>query len=196
MIAYSLGQIAQKHEQHDQYDQHTVTQAQVRSLMQFPARWLVDLPEPIRVRLEVAGAPVPIAFAAGAASAAIDDRPSSSRASQTRSSLSGSSPAGSFTEEAPVLAASICYTADEVRALVLGIEADRIWHREFLGFCFEKWRKPSFRVSIVEALDGANPDYEQPAWSFERILRRLQARITGVEVVATAQPLAGMLVAA
>jgi hypothetical protein len=78
--------------------------------------------------------------------------------------------------------AIITFDRDELRALVLGVEADRIWHREFLGFCFEKWRAPAFRVSSEAALGGANPD-PQIAWSSASFLRRLQARLTAVECV-------------
>jgi hypothetical protein len=141
-----------------------------RALLDFPARWLPDLPEPISISLLVAGAPVPVVLATTPHS-----------------------------EEAAVLAATIRYERDELRALVLGVEADRIWHREFLGFCFEKWRRPTFRLSLTEALGGANPDHEQPAWSLERILHRLQARqvhIDGLELVAVSPPLRGLSVAA
>jgi hypothetical protein len=149
-----------------------------RSLLDFPARWLPDLPEPISLSLLVAGAPVPVVFAF-ATIATIATTPHS--------------------EDAAVLAATIRYDRDELRALVLGVEADRIWHREFLGFCFEKWRRPTFRLSLTEALAGANPDHEQPAWSLERILYRLQARqarIDGLELVAVSPPLRGLSVAA
>jgi hypothetical protein len=74
---------------------------------------------------------------------------------------------------------AIVFDRDELRALVLGVEADRIWHREFLGFCFEKWRDSSFRLSEEIALAGANPD--EARWSTSRMLSRLQARITDVE---------------
>jgi hypothetical protein len=89
--------------------------------------------------------------------------------------------------------AIITFDRDELRALVLGVEADRIWHREFLGFCFEKWRAPAFRVSSETALGGANPD-PQIAWSTASFLRRLQARLTAVECVEDA--LAGDLASA
>jgi hypothetical protein len=141
-----------------------------RALLDFPARWLSDLPEPIGIPLLVAGAPVPVVFM--------------------------TTP---HAEEASVLAATIRYDRDELRALVLGVEADRIWHREFLGFCFEKWRRPAYRLSLSEALGGANPDHEQPAWSLERILHRLQARqvhIDGFELSAVSRPLRGLSVAA
>jgi hypothetical protein len=156
-----------RHAQHSQAPQTST--AQMRSLLEFPGRWLIDLPEPIVLHLRVAGAPVPVSFV--------------TRASERWA-------------EAPVLAASISYLPDELHALVLGVEADRIWHREFLGFCFEKWRRPAFRLSVAEALADANPDHEQPAWSCERILQRLQARVAGFEIVAAASPLPGLRAAA
>jgi hypothetical protein len=163
MHTYPLGRNAQ-----DPQDPQTST-ARMRSLLEFPGRWLIDLPEPVVLHLRVAGAPVPVSFVTHATASC---------------------------GEAPVLAASISYLPDELHALVLGVEADRIWHREFLGFCFEKWRRPTFRLSVAEALDGANPDHEQPAWSCERILQRLQARVAGFEIVAQARPLPGLRVAA
>ena len=118
----------------------------LQALLDFPCLWLPDLPEPICLRLLVAGAPVPVVFDTSARG-----------------------------EELPVLATRITFERDELRALVVGVEADRIWHREFLGFCFEKWRKPSFRLGLAEALAGATPDREQAPWSVARVLRRLQA---------------------
>jgi hypothetical protein len=124
----------------------------VRELLDFPFGWLSDLPEAIRFPVWVAGAPVPIVF---------DTTPQ--------------------TSDAPVLATHIVFERDELRALAAGVQADRVWHREFLGFCFEKWRRPSFRVGLLDALAGATADDEQPAWSVERVLRRLQASLDATE---------------
>ena len=140
--------------------------AAVRELLEFPCQWLADLPEPFSVRLIVAGAPVPIVFELAVRAA-----------------------------EVPVLATRIVFDREEVRALAIGVQADRIWHREFLGFCFEKWRKPAFRVGLSEALDGAMPDLAQPPWALARILARLQASIEAPERQ-RAQPLHPLSVAA
>jgi hypothetical protein len=116
------------------------------------ARLLPDLPEAIALRLDVPGAPVPVWIHSGAA---------------TQS-------------EMRALAERIEFDGREFAALVAGVEADRVWHRELLGFCFEKWRNPSFRLTTAVALAGVNPD-ERVEWSLERLLMRLQARV--VEIV-------------
>ena len=117
-------------------------------LLGFPGRLLPDLPAPFRLVLNVSGAPVPVAF-------------------------ENAVPHEAHT----VLAANVTFEAEELRALIVGVEADRIWHGEFLGFCFEKWRNPEFRVDASIALAGANPDLAQPPWSLRRVLRRLQATL-------------------
>lgn len=122
-------------------------------LLNFPARLLVDLPEPVTLRLQVAGAPVPVYFATYPL--ALDP---------------------------PVLADSITFDRAELCALLSGVQADRVWHADFLGFCFEKWRSPGFRVTEVETLAGANPD-STSNWTLERVLRRLQAELLDVELV-------------
>ena len=131
-----------------------------RELLDFPCQWLADLPEPFSLRLIVSGAPVPVVFEFAARAA-----------------------------DLPVLATRIVFDRDEVRALAIGVQADRVWHREFLGFCFEKWRKPGFRVGVSEALDGAMPDYERPPWSLARVLSRLHA---GIEVPQRSQRAASL----
>jgi hypothetical protein len=120
-------------------------------LLDFPARLALDLPEPVLLRLQVAGAPVPVEIATYPAAL-----------------------------EPPVLADRITFDREEVRALVLGVEADRIWHADFLGMCFEKWRSPGFHLRAADALAGANPDDDR-AWSLERVLRRLGATVVELE---------------
>jgi hypothetical protein len=127
--------------------------AELSPLLELPARFLSGLPEPIRLRLKVAGAPAPIFFSTC---------PSS--------------------EPVPVLASTISFAGRELEALVCGIEADRLWHPEFLGFCFEKWRRPSFELSFADALSGANPD-EHATFSLRRVLTRLEARVEQLEFI-------------
>jgi hypothetical protein len=130
----------------------------VRALLDLPALVLAELPEPIVLHVHVPGAP-------GSVLLTTRSIPNSDASTDSRAGR-----------------AIITFDRDELRALVLGVEADRIWHREFLGFCFEKWRAPAFRVSSEAALGGANPD-PQIAWSSASFLRRLQARLTAVECV-------------
>jgi hypothetical protein len=74
------------------------------------------------------------------------------------------------------LSDTIVFDAPELDALVLAAEADRLWHPEFLGLCFEKWRSGEFRVREHEVLAGANPD-ESVTWTLRQVLQRLGATI-------------------
>jgi hypothetical protein len=141
-------------------------QTQLRQLLELPARWLADLPEPLTLHLSVSGAPAAVRFCTDAR-----------------------------TESAPVLADHITFEQSELIALVRGAEADRIWHGEFLGMCFEKWRRPTFRVGMQEALCGANPD-ERVNWTVARWLTRLQVQIERIEWNALSGELPALHVAA
>jgi hypothetical protein len=127
----------------------------VREIEAFPARLLADLPLPVTLWLDIPGSPVPVCLTSAVSS----------------------------TEGLEPLAPQVVFSRDEVAALVLGIEADRLWRKELLGFCFEKWRRPVWHVSADDALAGALPDLEQPAWSVERVLKRLGATLLRVELV-------------
>ena len=137
---------------------------------ELPAQLLAGMPETIRLWLDVPGAPTQVCFFTG---------PRDSHA------------------EAHVLADTIVFDGEELNAIVCAAEADRMWHRDFLGLCFEQWRQPEFRVDAASALsgaNGANPDAGQAIteqWSVERVLRRLGASLQLVEFGAAphAQPL-------
>jgi hypothetical protein len=162
--------------------------SRVRAVLALPALALADLPEPIALHLRVAGAPGSVLFTTQRIPCS-DPRSASSTASTGSASPTGigalnttSTQHSHATHHAHAARAIIAFDRDELRALVLGVEADRIWHREFLGFCFEKWRAPTFRLSVEQALGGANRDC-QAAWSSARFLRRLQAQLSAVEFV-------------
>jgi hypothetical protein len=116
----------------------------------FPASLLPDLPEPLSIWLAIEGAPVPV---------------------QLTTSV--------LTSPQQSLAAAIVFDAEELRALVAGIEADRIWRKELLAICFDKWRRPEYRLTRDDALAGANPDPGH--WSLERVLARVGAVLARVE---------------
>jgi hypothetical protein len=124
-------------------------------ILALPAQLVAELPEPMLLRLHVPGAPVPVCMWTG------------SLAAETRAAL-------------PVLADTIVFDGAELSALALATEADRLWHADFLGMCFEKWRKPETRINGAQALAGANPD---PSMSFtlDRAFRRLGIEIESVE---------------
>jgi len=126
-----------------------------QAVLSMPARLVAGLPVPMTLRLRVPGAPVPVCIWTGDAAHGA----------------------------APVLADTIVFQAAELDALVVATEADRIWHREFLGLCFEKWRRPDQRLREAELLAGANPDTEV-SWSLERVLKRLGVELEAVELEA------------
>ena len=70
----------------------------------------------------------------------------------------------------------IAFDGAELAALVVASEADRLWHPEFLGLCFEKWRSTEFRVRDHEVLAGANPD-TSVTWTLAQVLERLGATL-------------------
>jgi hypothetical protein len=120
----------------------------------FPAELLPGLPLAVTLWLEVPGAPVPVCFTTA--------------------------------EQAPgsegVLADRIVFGRDELAALVVGVQSDRVWRKELLGMCFEKWRRPALRISEADALAGAQRDEHEQGWSLARVLDRLGAELVRVEL--------------
>jgi hypothetical protein len=140
-----------------------------RTLLELPARVLVDLPEPIALQLRVVGAPATVLLTTAAV--------------QNVNGLARVAP-NTISATAARVDNTIVFDRAELDALVLGVEADRIWHREFLGFCFEKWRTAAFHVSSSDALAGANPD-PRADWSMAQVLRRLEAQVVAIECLAS-----------
>jgi hypothetical protein len=116
----------------------------------FQASLLPDLPEPVTLWLRIEGAPVPVQLSNGVLTNAQD-----------------------------TLADAIVFDGEELRALVAGIEADRIWRKELLALCFDKWRRPEYRLTLRDALAGANPDPQ--GWSLARVLARVGATLEHIE---------------
>ena len=135
----------------------------VHSLLSLPARLVAGMPVPMLLRLRVPGAPVPVCVWTGSPEHAHD---------------------------APVLADTIVFDGGELETLVLAVEADRIWHPEFLGLCFEKWRRPQERLDQAALFGGANPD-ESVTWDLARVLRRIGVELEVVEF--DAPPVVGPL---
>lgn len=140
-------------------------EAGLQALLELPARHVSGLPAPMALRLRVPGAPVPVVVWTGEIAA------------QARAAV-------------PVLADSVVFDGGELDAIVMAAEADRLWHVEFLGLCFEKWRRPDVPVREAELLAGANPDTAE-SWSFGRVLRRLGVALEAVayDVQPSARPL-------
>jgi hypothetical protein len=123
-------------------------------LLGLPASLVPDLPLPVGLWLAIEGAPARVQFC-------------------TRE-RAGPSQAGES------LAETITFDREEVRALMLAVQADRIWRKDLLGMCFDKWRKPDHRLTVRDALAGANPDEED--WTLARVLARIGATVEALEL--------------
>ena len=123
-------------------------------LLALPASLVPDLPLPVTLWLAIEGAPARVQLSTRERAGP----------SQIRESL----------------AEVIGFDREEVRALVIAVQADRIWRKDLLGLCFDKWRKPDHRLTLRDALAGANPDEQD--WSLARVLARLGATIESVEL--------------
>jgi hypothetical protein len=139
----------------------------LQELLAVPARLVSALPVPVCLRLRVPGSPVPVMLWTGVYAAG--------RAST------------------PVLADIIVFDGAELEALVTATEADRLWHADFLGLCFEKWRTPDVPVRAAELLGGANEEPDA-GWSLGRVLARLGIEVETFEL--EAEPVARPLHAA
>jgi hypothetical protein len=84
-------------------------------------------------------------------------------------------------ESAPVLADIVVFDGAELDAIVTACEADRLWHSDFLGLCFEKWRTPNVPVRAAELLAGANAEPDA-GWSLGRVLTRLGIEVETIEI--------------
>jgi hypothetical protein len=80
------------------------------------------------------------------------------------------------------LADVIMFDREELRALIAGVQADRMWRKDLLGVCFDKWRKPDHRLTFEVALAGANPDENEAGWSLGRVLSRIGATVEAIEL--------------
>jgi hypothetical protein len=122
-----------------------------RELLALPARLVPELPLAFTLSLEIEGAPARVQFTTELHLDAGDS-----------------------------LAEVIVFDREELRALFTAVQADRFWRKDLLGVCFDKWRKPDHRLSLQQALAGANPDEED--WSLGRVLARLGASIESIEL--------------
>jgi hypothetical protein len=77
----------------------------------------------------------------------------------------------------------VFFDADEVRAIAIGVQSERLWPSDFKGFCLLKRHDPSVRVTEALALGGAQPDRGAP-WSLGRVLRWLELELVDVELLA------------
>lgn len=120
-------------------------------LLGLPAELVPDLPEPVTLWLELEGAPARVVMT-----------------TRERASPEAS------------LADVIVFEREELRALAIATQADRLWRKDLLGLCFDKWRRPAHRVTLAEVLAGANPDAHD--WTLARVLSRLGATVESFEI--------------
>jgi hypothetical protein len=123
-----------------------------RELLALPARLVPELPLAFTLSLLIEGAPARVQFT-------------------TELHL----------DAGESLADVIVFDREELRALFIAVQADRVWRKDLLGVCFDKWRKPDHRLTLEHALAGANPD-EQQDWSLGRVLARLGATLESIEL--------------
>jgi hypothetical protein len=90
------------------------------------------------------------------------------------------------------LAPVIVFDREEMRALFIATQADRIWRKDLLGICFDKWRKPDHRLTLADALAGANPDEAEANASLGRVLARLGATVVSIELADEVGPVGQM----
>lgn len=76
-----------------------------------------------------------------------------------------------------------CFDADEWAALVTAAEADRVWASDLAAFCRRKREEPAWRLTLEEALAGAQPDPDE-RWSVRRVLERLGMELHEVQLAA------------
>jgi hypothetical protein len=125
-------------------------------LLNLPAELVPDLPSPVTLWLAIEGAPARVQLTTRRCEDAQAECPDRS------------------------LADVIVFDREEFRALIIAAEADRIWRKDLLGLCFDKWRRPDHRLTVEDALAGANPDPQH--WSLERVLARLGATLERLEL--------------
>ena len=116
------------------------------------ASLLADLPRPPTLSLHVPGVPGVVYVDTGAGAAAV---------------------AGDAERRA--------FGAAEWRALVLGVEADRVWPADLQRFARRMESEPHWRLSAEEALAGAQPDRSR-RWTLGELLERVGAQLVAVEI--------------
>lgn len=135
-----------------------------------PALELASLPVPVTLWLRIEGAPATVQITTGVHP---DTAGTTGTAGTAGTKLQPPEPTKSLSE-------LIVFERDELRALTIAAEADRFWRKQLLAVCFDKWRRPDHRLTVDDALAGANPDPQ--GWPLARVLARLGAVVERVEL--------------
>jgi hypothetical protein len=130
----------------------------LQELLAFPARYLPELPVKVRIRVQCRGLHREIELCSGRS----DDRREAGvqpRAGQRTLSFEG----------------------NELRALALGAEAERLFPADVKGYCLLKLHDPAFEVTEELTLGGVEP-VPDPGWSLARVLAALDLELRSAEI--------------
>jgi len=121
-------------------------------LLSFPARLLIDLPEGVRFTVHGLGITGEVVL----------------------STSKFLVPPGASAS------ARLTFSGEELRAIAIGVQAERLSHADLKGYCLLKLHDPGFRVTERIALNGAQPA-DEAAWTLGRVLQRLELQLATVE---------------
>lgn len=76
---------------------------------------------------------------------------------------------------------AVMFDGSELRALVLGVEAERLFPGDVKGYCLHKLHDPAFELTEELALGGVEP-LADPGWSLGRVLRSLDLELRSIEL--------------
>src|SRR5262245_18230447 len=110
----------------------TRTASAAHELLSFPARFLSELPVGLRISVQASGIHHEFVY----------DR--------------GSEFGRGDTADTADTTDAIAFDGDELRALAIGIESERLRPSDFKGFRLRKRQDPSFFLNEAVVLDGAN----------------------------------------
>jgi hypothetical protein len=80
------------------------------------------------------------------------------------------------------------FDAEELRAIAVGVQSERLRPADFAAFCLRKRMDPGFRVTEEAALDGACAERKRPhdhLWSLGHMLRWLELDLAALKYSAT-----------
>ena len=75
----------------------------------------------------------------------------------------------------------VTFEGSELRALALGVEAERLFPGDLKGYCLHKLHDPAFEVTEELALGGVEP-IADPGWSLARVLRAFDMELRSIEL--------------
>ena len=76
---------------------------------------------------------------------------------------------------------ALVFGGDELLALALGAEAERLFPADLKGYCLLKLHDAAFEVTDELTLGGVEP-LADPGWSLARVLRALDLELRSIEI--------------